>query len=507
MSLQIVWFKRDLRLFDHQALTESSQLGPILCLYIFEPSYWKLPDSSQRQFEFLKESLHDLDEALIKIGSKLIIMSGDVCEVFDRLYKIFPFSHIHSHEETGNNFTHQRDISLQLWAQSHNIRWSEYPQFAVIRRLKDRNLWTKYWSIFMNKPLYPIPHFTPAPLIDSDLWPQWHKWNLIDDRPSKRQTGGRTEGLRYFNDFLMKRSGYYRGGLSSPLSATTACSRLSPYLSLGCLSMREIIQKTEKRLDDLPLGDRMRNGLNAFISRLHWHCHFIQKLESEPQIEWHNMHRGYDGLRENDWNHDHFERLKAGKTGWPLVDASIEMLKQTGWLNFRMRAMLVSIAAYPLWLHWKPVGDWLAGLFVDYEPGIHWSQMQMQSGTTGINATRIYNPIKQARDHDPEGVFVRQWLPILKNVPDCWIFEPWKMPLNVQQSCQVIIGRDWPIPPVDLLSATIEAKRKIYERKGSREVRSEKEAVLEKHGSRRQTRQKRRQSPSQKNNKQLSFDF
>jgi hypothetical protein len=101
-------------------------------------------------------------------------------------------------------------------------------------------------------------------------------------------------------------------------------------------------------------------------------------------------------------------------------------------INFRMRAMLVSVAAYPLWLHWRPVGLWLARQFLDYEPGIHWPQMQMQSGTTGINVPRIYNPVKQARDHDPHGHFVRRWLPALRQVPDTWLFEPWRMPEAMQ---------------------------------------------------------------------------
>jgi deoxyribodipyrimidine photo-lyase len=90
------------------------------------------------------------------------------------------------------------------------------------------------------------------------------------------------------------------------------------------------------------------------------------------------------------------------------------------------------------------VGEWLARAFIDYEPGIHWSQMQMQAGTTGINTTRVYNPIKQARDHDPKGRFVRHWLPALARVPDAWLFEPWRMPPDIQARCGVRVGVDIP---------------------------------------------------------------
>jgi deoxyribodipyrimidine photo-lyase len=207
------------------------------------------------------------------------------------------------------------------------------------------------------------------------------------------------------------------------------------------------------------------------------------------------MHRGYDGLREGDWNAAHFERLRTATTGWPLVDACVTMLQQTGWLNFRMRAMLVSVAAYPLWLHWREVGHWLAAQFVDYEPGIHWSQMQMQSGTTGINTTRVYNPIKQAQDHDPQGVFVRRWLPVLRRVPDTWVFEPWKMPPSVQAQCGVVVGADWPEPVVDLPVATRLAKAQLHARRNTPQVRAGKTAIIEQHASRRITSRSPRRRP------------
>jgi deoxyribodipyrimidine photo-lyase len=164
------------------------------------------------------------------------------------------------------------------------------------------------------------------------------------------------------------------------------------------------------------------------------------------------------------------------------------MLYETGWLNFRMRAMLVSVAAYPLWLDWRPVGQWLATQFLDYEPGIHWSQLQMQSGTTGINTTRVYNPIKQAQDHDPKGIFVRRWLPHMRRVPDTWLFEPWLMPPEVQRHCGLTVGSgpdaDIPLPVVDLAEATRKSKAALHERRAEPGVKAGKKAIVEKHASR-----------------------
>ena len=248
--------------------------------------------------------------------------------------------------------------------------------------------------------------------------------------------------------------------------------------------MREVVQSTRQKIDALGPGkNRQQAGLAAFQSRLYWHCHFIQKLESQPDMEFQNLHRGYDGLREAEWDQAKFDALVAGRTGWPMVDACVAMLNHTGWLNFRMRAMLVSVAAYPLWLHWREVGHWLARLFLDYEPGIHWSQLQMQSGTTGINATRVYNPIKQAQDHDPQGKFVRQWLPYMRKVPDTWLFEPWNMPDDLKAKLG-IAADEIPTPLVDLEQATREGKAKLYAVRTRPEVRAGKTAIVEKHASR-----------------------
>jgi deoxyribodipyrimidine photo-lyase len=388
------------------------------------------------------------------------------------------------------------------------VVWQEQRQHGVVRRLPSRDVWSDHWQQLMAAPPVPTPalHSAEWPWAPQ-AFPEWRAWGLPLDQAPERQTGGRSDGLRTLHSFLNGRSSQYRGGISSPLSAETACSRLSPYLSWGCLSLREVVQATEQTLRAPSTGTWTRKGLNAFMSRLHWHCHFMQKLESEPAIEHRNMHRGYDGLRENDWNAEHFERLRTATTGWPLVDACVTMLQHTGWLNFRMRAMLVSVAAYPLWLHWREVGHWLAAQFVDYEPGIHWSQMQMQSGTTGINTTRVYNPIKQAQDQDPQGVFVRRWLPVLRRVPDTWLFEPWKMPLSVQAQCGVTVGRDWPLPVVDLAEATRSAKAQLHARRNTAPVRQAKQAVIDKHASRKRPEGTRKRRPPTAPKAQTTLDF
>ncbi len=531
MSYELVWFKRDLRWQDHAALAHAARFGPVRCIYVVEPELWLQPDAALQHFEFIRESLQALDHALRLQGGCIEVHTGELPDVLNRIWQDAPFRQLHAHQETGNGFTYARDRKVAAWCRAHNVGWHEYPQFGVVRGLKNRNHWQATWERHMTEPVQEVGElqfWQPQERAAShrDMPETWRSaWctpsqmqapSHLQHNPPLRQRGGRPLALETLHSFLHARSLGYRGGISSPLSAPEACSRLSAYLAWGCISMREVVQHTRAHIAQLPpQASRHRAGLTAFISRLYWHCHFIQKLESEPAIEWHNMHRGYDGLREHDFNEAHFEALKAARTGWPMVDACVTMLRETGWLNFRMRAMLVSVAAYPLWLHWRPVGEWLATQFLDYEPGIHWSQLQMQSGTTGMNTTRVYNPIKQAQDHDPHGRFVRQWLPAMRQVPDTWLFEPWRMPPTLQTHLGLFVGNDVNSalvqPVVDLAQATRDAKQSLHSRRQTDGVKAAKKAVIDKHASRKNWGKRssaRRTSASIPANKQqLGFDF
>ena len=210
----------------------------------------------------------------------------------------------------------------------------------------------------------------------------------------------------------------------------------------------------------------------------------MQKLEAEPDIEFRNFARACDGLRENSFNAAHFAAWSEGRTGYPMVDACMRSLLATSWLNFRMRAMLVSFASYHLWLHWRPTGLFLARHFLDFEAGIHWSQMQMQSGTTGINTLRMYSPTKQALDQDPQGVFNRRWGPELARVPLPHLAEPWKMDISVQRMVGCVIGVDYPAPIVEEKAALKAAKDRMYGLRKTEQARDEARDVQERHGSR-----------------------
>ncbi|OZB05560.1 MAG: deoxyribodipyrimidine photolyase, partial [Marinobacter sp. 34-60-7] len=256
----------------------------------------------------------------------------------------------------------------------------------------------------------------------------------------------------------------------------------------GTVSLREIYQQAKATGNHPSTLPRKQKSLTSFRSRLHWHCHFIQKLEDEPDLEFRAMHRELEGLKSGPNNAERLQRWQEGQTGWPLVDACMRALHHTGWINFRMRAMMMAVASYQLWLHWREPALHLARQFTDFEPGIHYSQTQMQSGLTGINALRIYNPVLQSQKLDPDGEFIRRWIPELAGVPAEMIHTPWLMTPAQKQRYG---GNTYTAPVCDHEQAARAARKAIGDFRKQHVSREETHRVLDRHGSRKGPVQKR----------------
>jgi deoxyribodipyrimidine photo-lyase len=506
-TVQILWFKRDLRVHDHAALAQAALRGPVLPLYIVEPQLWAQPDMSARHWAFLSESLTELQSTLAALGQPLIIRVGDAVEMFESLGRELEIGGLWSHEETGNGWTFARDQRVARWAADKSITWHEPPQFGVIRRMKSRNGWAAAWDRMMALPQIDPSKSLPAlPKLSSDPLPSAADLGLAVDASAGRQIGGRTAGLSLLDSFLNERGRDYRRQMSSPVHAETGGSRLSPYIAYGCLSLREITQATWahqsalKQDADNPATRPWRASMNSFVGRLHWHCHFMQKLEDEPRLEFECLHRAYSKLRPSEVDQVRYDAWANGHTGLPFVDACMRSLIETGWINFRMRAMLMAVASYHLWLPWQETGLHLARLFTDYEPGIHWPQVQMQSGTTGINTARIYNPVKQGYDQDADGQFVRRWVPELAEVPDQFVHEPW-----LWEGASALLGKSYPDRIVDHLAAAKIAREKIWAVRKGDGFRETARSIVTKHGSRKGNTDRMPRSKRKEPSKQLTL--
>ena len=483
----LLWLKRDLRAWDHAALADAAARSPVVPVYVAEPEYWALEDTSGRQWAFIAESLAELRDDLGRLGAPLVVRVGDAVRILSDLAGETGARALISHEETGNLWTYDRDLRVAAWAREAGIEWVEHRQSAVIRRLGNRDGWAKKREAFVTDAVAERPaSIEGVPGLDPGRIPTAAELGMDPDPCPERQRGGRSHGLACLHSFLTVRGRHYRAEMSSPVTGERACSRLSPHLAVGTLSIRETSQANAKRREEVKGREAdWSKSLQSFESRLAWRDHFTQKLEVDPEIERQAMHRALDEMRPRDPDRVRLAAWERGEMGLPFADACMRYARATGWLNFRMRSMLQAVASYHLWLDWRATSPILARLWTDYEPGIHWPQSQMQSGTTGMNAVRIYNPVKQGSDQDPTGVFTRRWVPELAAVPDRYLQEPWKWDG---------LGNAYPRPIVEVKSAATEAKNRVYSFRRGPAFREQAQEVAKRHGSRKPREARRRAS-------------
>lgn len=474
----LVWLKRDLRTQDHAAFEAAeNEALPYLPIFIFEPTIISHPDTSIRHLQFVYHSILEMNLALKKYHRRVEIFYGEAMEVFNFLTTHFNVHTVFSHQETGIELTWERDKKVSEYFNQKGIRWKEFQRDGIVRGISNRNGWDKNWFVNMAQPqientysrtaLEPINHPFQIPL---ELGIE------LENYPSIFQPAGEKNGWRYLQSFADHRGFNYNTHISKPGESRNSCGRISPYIAWGNLSIKQVYQYVKKHEN----FDSNKRPFGAFLTRLKWHCHFIQKFEQECEYEHTCINRGYE-LLPHESHPNKLEAWKKGATGFPMIDACMRCVIETGWINFRMRAMLVSFLCHHLDQDWRDGVYHLAHQFLDYEPGIHYPQFPMQAGTTGINTVRIYNPVKQGKDHDPEGEFIKKWIPELQNVSVNYIHEPWLMTDLDQAFCGVIIGRDYPVPVVDIQASGRHARNKIWSHRKNELVKKDSKRILAKH--------------------------
>lgn len=469
---------------------------PLILLYVFEPSVVNDPHYDIRHWRFVWQSLVDLNQQLKVYNAKLTVLYSEMEDALLWLSKYCEIDSLFSYEEVGLALTYERDKAVSRFCGSHLISWVEFKNSGVQRGLSHRRRWKKEWQHYLAEPTSDpaISNLRP----DHECLPTHHykhddvsvfatacfeevKTFINACRVPKAsfQLGGEKRAWHALKHFLEDRGKDYAKQISSPSLARVSCSRLSPYLAWGNISSRQVIRYLNTQLKQRGWS----RTYTAFKSRIQWRSHFIQKFESEHRMEKEPVNSAYFAYpyQQDESVTTHITAWESGNTGVPIVDACMRSVIATGYMNFRMRAMLVSFLTHHLNIDWRLGVRHLGRQFLDFEPGIHYPQFQMQAGVTGTNTIRLYNPIKQSMDHDPEGIFIKQWIPELKAVPIELLHEPWGMTALEQKLYDVELGKDYPWPIIDLSVAAKNARERLWSFRDRDDVRAEAKRILYRH--------------------------
>ncbi|QLG46746.1 cryptochrome/deoxyribodipyrimidine photo-lyase family protein [Costertonia aggregata] len=477
----IVWFKRDLRLLDHEPLLKAIKTGrKILLLYSFEPLWTKDNHYSQKHIDFIKQSLENLQQQLRPYNTKVFIVKSNIPDLFQKLNTIKKIDSVFSYQETGMKITYDRDKSVKGWCRNNKVIWTESVQNGVFRGIKNRKSWKNDWVSFINQD-FDTPNMDAADFftineIDRLFATKFSAVSLKTSADKNMQQGGTSYAVKYLNSFLENRVKGYNAYYSQSNKSRLHSSRLSPYLAWGNISTRQVCQYAAGHKN----AKNNKRNLSSFLSRMRWQAHFIQKFEMEGEMEFKSINKGFHELKK-ERKPEFQEAWREGRTGIPIIDAAMRCLNTTGFVNFRLRAMLASFFTHLLWQPWQDCTAHLAQNFLDFEPGIHFPQLNMQSGETGVNTIRIYNPVKNSKMYDSDGVFIKKWVPELANLPVAYIHEPWKIPKMELIFLGFCLGRDYPDPIIDIDKMRKFASDTLYARKKQFMVKQESLRIIGKH--------------------------
>jgi deoxyribodipyrimidine photo-lyase len=458
MRVAIWWIRRDLRFHDNQALNAAlEKADAILPVFIFDQKLISLQTACEKRIQFMLSGLRQLDEKLRSKGSYLIVREGEPSIELSRLLNEFPGAEIFS-EPDYSYYARARDEKV---TKELPVNWVGSPAAlppGIVLQAGGKaytvfTAFSKAWKVKSalksGLKFHSPDHLRTPPNISGIPFPV-HE----DNNTSFLFKAGEDEALRKLGHFMQgfKDAGknihpiFQYADLRNRLDLSGS-SMLSPYLRFGMVSARQAVVAA---LDALQKANSMeeRNSAEMWLNELIWRDFYLHVLYNFPHVS-----RGNFRLQSVRWenNLDHYDSWKNGTTCYPIVDASMRQLQRTGWMHNRGRMIVGSFLTKDLLVDWRWGEKWFMQNLVDGDPSSNNGGWQWIAGT-GTDAApyfRIFNPVSQSMKHDPEGLFIRRWLPELQDVPSEYVHEPWKMPMGLQRAIGVIIGKDYPKPIVD----------------------------------------------------------
>lgn len=461
MTAAIWWVRRDLRLADNQALAAAlaaaGQLIPVFCL---DPAILSSPGVGAEaggRVAFLFDGLRRLDADLRARGSRLIIRQGDPVDELARLLAESDAAAIFAEEDPWP-YGRQRDARAYGRALPLHLTagLTIHPPEAVLKPDgRPYTVFTPFSRAWKARPLPAAGVGLPAPdrlpsLPPLDGLPVPGDSGAAGLPPSALFPAGEAEARRRLLAFAGGDDPpIYRYGQGRDRPDLDGTSQLSPYLRFGMLSARQAAAHALAAIEAAP-GVQARRGAETWLAELIWREFYLSIQYHFPDTEQYSFR---PDLRDIAWDNDEaaFAAWCRGQTGYPIVDAAMRQLAHTGWLHNRARMIVASFLVKDLLIDWRWGERWFMRRLLDADPAANNGGWQWTAGT-GTDAApyfRIFHPVLQGKKHDPEGAYVRRWLPELARVPGRYIHAPWEMPLEVQRAAACLIGHDYPAPIID----------------------------------------------------------
>jgi deoxyribodipyrimidine photo-lyase len=457
MSLSLVWFRQDLRLADNPALHAAVEKGnPLLLVYVLddEPlSPWGLGGASGW---WLHHSLMALEKDIKALGGQLILRKGKADEVIDTLTRTYAINQVFWNR-CYEPLAIARDRALKITLEERGITCHSFNGSLLHEPVKLLNqaghpfkVFTPFWKTCLGtlSPRYPLPapkrltcHLPceSEPLNGWGLLPQHPNW--ANGFESVWQVGEKAAFHR-LESFIEKHITQYKQLRDFPAGDHT--SRLSPHLHFGEISPHQIWHGV------MAGADPQQAGPQCFLSEVGWRefcSHLLYHFPHLPEAPFKESFHHFPWQE----NEVHLRAWQQGRTGYPIVDAGMRQLWHLGWMHNRVRMIVGSFLTKDLMIPWQKGAAWFWDTLVDADLANNSGGWQWIAGC-GADAQpyfRVFNPILQGEKFDPEGTYVKTWVPELRNLPQTYIHKPWQAPQGLLDKAGMTLGKTYPTPIVD----------------------------------------------------------